>query len=82
MFNKALKHYNFLLIKSREKAQKSMKVKHEKLYKTKFFKFAKAACNGSLDQEAPGPEFSKVQADTFFSTRYSRAAPIDLTQLS
>ena len=55
--------------------------KHEKLFKTKFFKFAKSACNGTLDSDLPGPEFSKADADKFFFERYSREVPIDITKL-
>ena len=81
-FNQALRHYNFLQRKSKETDHRRKKLKHEKLYKTQFFKFAKSACNGTLDSEPPGPEFSKAQADQFFSERYSKEVPIDLTKLS
>ena len=80
-FNIALKFYNFLQRKAKDTNKCKTKSKHEKLYKNKFFKFAKSACNGTLDSDLPAPEFSKAEADKFFSERYSKEVPIDLTKL-
>ena len=82
LFQQALKYYSFTLAKSKENAEDAKRRKHEKLFRTKFYKFAKAACNGTLDQDPVGPTFSKETADIFFPGRYSTAVPIDPAKLS
>ena len=82
LFQQALKYYSFTLAKSKENAEDAKRTKHEKLFRTKFYKFAKAACNGTLDQDPVGPTFSKETADIFFPGRYSTAVPIDPAKLS
>ena len=80
-FRKALKIYNFLLKKQKEKTKAGKIKKHENMYKKNFFKFAKAASAGRLDEESPGPTFTKEEADTYYQGRYSNPKVINLDHL-
>ena len=52
------------------------------MYRKDFFKFAKKACNGTLDSMDVAPTFTKQQADDFYSSRYSTLIEIDRANLS
>ena len=52
------------------------------MYRKDFFKFAKKACNGTLDSMDVAPTFTKQQADDFYSSRYSTSIEIDQANLS
>ena len=53
-FHQAQRALSFLIRKDKEKKEKSALFKQESSYRKNFFKFAKAACNGTLDKEEVG----------------------------
>ena len=64
----------------REKGGNKTKTQ-EKAYRKDFFKFAKKACNGSLEKEDIVPTFNETQANNFYSGRYSQPVTIDPAKL-
>jgi hypothetical protein len=80
-FHEALRYYNFLLKERRRKETSDRIKKHEKLYKHNFFKFAKKACNDTLDNDEIGPSFSSLQANHYYKSKYSSPVVIDPVQL-
>ena len=80
-FHQAQRALSFLIRKDKEKKEKSATFKQESSYRKNFFKFAKAACNGTLDKEEAGPTFSKEDADAHYKGTYSKAVNIDSAKL-
>ena len=80
-FQRAQRALSFLLRKEKEKKSKSDAQKQETAYRKDFFKFAKAAANGTLDKDEAAPNFSKEDADDFYKGRYSQPVDIDISQL-
>ena len=80
-FHQAQRALSFLIRKDKEKKEKSAAYKQESSYRKEFFKFAKAACNGTLDKEEAGPTFSKEEADAHYKGTYSKAVHIDSAKL-
>ena len=80
-FQKSLRHLAFLIRKDQERQRKKQVNQHEKTYRKNFFKFAKKATKGTLDEEDITPEFTKAEADMFFSQRYSIPIDIDTDKL-
>ena len=80
-FHQAQRALSFLIRKDKEKKEKSATFKQESSYRKNFFKFAKAACNGTLDKEEAGPTFSKEDADAHYKGTYSKAVHIDSAKL-
>ena len=70
-FQKAVRLYSFLLKKQHEKEGECKIRKHENAYRKNFYKFAKDACNGTLDGESVKPKFKEDEAFRFYSGRYS-----------
>ena len=81
-FNKALKYYNFLLQQKRRRNSRNQARKEENLYRKDFFKFAKAASNGTLEQDQVAPTYSKSVADEYYKNKYSKPVKIDPEKLS
>ena len=81
-FNKALKYYNFLLNQRKRANQRNSARKQEKEYRKNFYKFAKAATNGTLDEEKVVPTFEKEEADVYYKNKYSKPVEIDPTKLN
>ena len=53
----------------------------EKQYKSNFFRFAKKACNGTLDAEEICPTFTHQHANRYYKAKYSSPVAIDPKQL-
>ena len=73
-FLTALRFYNYLLKEKKKKDNFSRTKSHEKLYKKNFFKFAKSACNGTIDNATIAPTFTKDQADKYYPKTYGTPA--------
>ena len=73
--------YSFLLKQYHDKEGECKIRKHEKLYRKNFYKFAKEACNGTLDSESVKPKFKEDEAFRFYSERYSNAGELDTSKL-
>ena len=80
-FHQAQRALSFLIRKDKEKKEKSALFKQESSYRKNFFKFAKAACNGTLDKEEAGPTFSKEDADVHYKGTYSKTVHINSAKL-
>ena len=80
-FHQAQRALSFLIRKDKEKKEKSAAYKQESSYRKEFFKFAKAACNGTLDKEEAGPTFSKEDADVHYKGTYSKTVHINSAKL-
>ena len=81
MQRKSVRIYSFLLRRKNAKEQEGQIRKQEKDYNKNFYKFAKNACNGTLDTETVKPDFTPEQAFEFYSTRYSSPGEIDTSKL-
>ena len=79
---KAVKLHAFLLKKRHEKEGANEIRSQEKAYRRNFYKFAKEACAGTLGKEKVQPTFSKEDADTYFSAKYSSKVDIDTSKLN
>ena len=78
---RAVRMYSFLLKRKKVKEQEGQIRKQEKEYKKDFFKFAKKACNGTLDSEPVKPDFTKEEAFEFYRFRYADPGEIDISKL-
>lgn len=77
----------FSLLKKEEKRANRAKSAsyQENFYRTSFWSFCRKCCSGffSTDKTKPSsPTFSQSDADSFYSSRYSNAPPLDLSKLS
>ena len=78
----ALRHYSFLLKKHKENLEEAEVRKHEKAYKKNFFKYAKEITHGTFGQPSSSPTYTKAEADTFYSQKYTSPVHIDKSKLS
>ena len=69
-FWKVFKIYIKLKKKENSKVEAKRCQFFEKCYKQNFWDFAKKACEGKLDSQPISPDFSRVDANRFYSERY------------
>ena len=78
----AANEYSDFLLKIRKERDRTAKVKkHEDLYRKNFFKFAKQATNGTIDNPNVGPTYSRETANIYYPAKYSHIVPIDPVKL-
>lgn len=79
-FHQVLRYYNFVLKESKKQTQQNKMVQHGKKFKKDFWKFAKKACLGTIDQEEIKPAFKINTANEFYSAKYSTPKLFDVTK--